>query len=88
MHFHIGDHLCNQARRQDSRLGGAFIFLEGGESGGGCGWFQVKPRYTSNKVHFRSSFGGKKKFEKAERRYTVFEHSNTPVLLEAGCRLM
>ncbi len=37
---------------------------------------------------FRSSFGGKKKFVKAERRYTVFKHSNSPTLLEAGCRLM
>ncbi len=40
----------------------------------------------------RSSFSffvwGKKKFEKAERRYTVFEHSDTTELLEAGCRLM
>ncbi len=50
--------------------------------------YPFKAIYTSNKVHFHSSFGGKKKFEKAERRYTVFKHSNTPALLEAGCRLM
>ncbi len=47
-----------------------------------------RPRYTSNKVCFHSPFGAKKKFVKVERRYTVFEHSNTPALLEAGCRLM
>ncbi len=45
-------------------------------------------RYNSNDVRFRSSFVGKKKFDKAEQRYTIFEHSNTPPLLEAGCRLM
>ncbi len=50
--------------------------------------------YTKGLIFFkRSSFlffvWGQKKLEKAEGiRYTVFEHSNTPVLLEAGCRLI
>ncbi len=44
----------------------------------------LRARYTSDEVRFHFSFGGKKKFKKAERQYTVFEHSNIPALLEAG----
>uniref|UniRef100_A0A8C2FPS2 Heat shock protein family A (Hsp70) member 8b n=1 Tax=Cyprinus carpio TaxID=7962 RepID=A0A8C2FPS2_CYPCA len=43
---------------------------------------------NDSSLRFHSSFGGKNKFEKAERRYTVSEHSKTPGLPEAGCRLM
>ncbi len=51
-------------------------------------WTLQAPMYL-NKVRFRSSFGGKKKLEKAKRRFTVFEtFPTTPALLEAGCILL